>query len=210
MNILFFGPPGAGKGTQSALLVEKRGMTHISTGDLFRENIKNETPLGKEAKGYMDAGKYVPDEVTLAMVKDVFETKDMSKGFILDGFPRTTPQAEGLDEKNMSLGKVIFLEVPNEKLVRRLTGRRVCKECGAVFHVEAKPPKTEGVCDVCQGELYQRSDDKEDVVGTRLETYEKNTAPLKEYYKNKDLVEEVDGEGSTDEVYSRIESVLEP
>ncbi len=212
MNILFFGPPGAGKGTQSSLLVEKRGMKHISTGDLFRENIKNETPLGMEAKGYMDAGKYVPDSVTLNMVEDVFEKADVSKGFILDGFPRTTPQAEGLDEllekKSFELGRVIFLEVPKDILVGRLTGRRVCKSCGAVFHIESKPPQKDGVCDECEGELYQRSDDSVDVVGTRLDVYEENTAPLKSYYEKKGLVENVDGLGSAGEVYGRIEALL--
>ncbi|MCB0393591.1 MAG: adenylate kinase [Bdellovibrionales bacterium] len=212
MNILLFGPPGAGKGTQSALLVERKGMTHISTGDLFRENIKNGTPLGLEAKKYMDDGKYVPDSVTLNMVRDVFGKRDMSKGFILDGFPRTTPQADGLkellSELKMELDKAIFLNVPNTVLLGRLTGRRVCKSCGAVFHVESKPPKKSGVCDVCQGELVQRTDDSENVVGTRLETYEKNTAQLKDYYQAEGILVDVDGLGDTEDVFKRLEGVL--
>jgi adenylate kinase len=212
LNILLFGPPGAGKGTQSALLVEKKGMLHISTGDLFRENIKKQTPVGLEAKGYMDAGKYVPDDVVLKMVNLVFESNDMSKGFILDGFPRTTPQAEGLKEllvrTKLPLKKAVFLEVPKEILIGRLTGRRVCSSCGAVFHIESKVPKKAGVCDLCNGLLTQRSDDTPEVVGTRLETYEKSTAPLKEYYKREGQLVAVDGLGTADEVFARVNRVL--
>ncbi len=211
MNLLMFGPPGAGKGTQSALLVDNFDLAHISTGDLFRYNLKNETPLGAEAKKYIDAGNLVPDSVTIKMVEDVFGRLG-EKGFILDGFPRTVAQAEALDELSLStkksVDKVIFFEVPRELLLERLTGRRVCKACGAVFHAAAKPTKAEGVCDECGGEVIQRTDDKAEAIENRLKVYEESTAPVKSFYREKGNLVEVDGTGSAEDVFSRVRSVI--
>jgi adenylate kinase len=212
LNLILFGPPGAGKGTQSELLVNRLGMKQISTGDLFRAAIKNQTPLGKEAKGYLDAGKLVPDSVTIGLVEEELG-KLGGKGFILDGFPRNVAQAEALQglltKKGLKIDKVVFLEVPMDMLLGRLTGRRVCRSCGTVFHTQTKPPKKEGVCDNCGGEVYQRPDDKEDVIRTRLEAYETSTRPLKDYYKAKGPYVEVDGTGATEEVFGRVSKVLQ-
>lgn len=210
MNILLFGPPGAGKGTQSTLLKDRLDMAHISTGDLFRENIKNKTELGLKAKEIIDAGELVPDEITIGMVEDVFSRLD--KNFILDGFPRTVAQAEALDrlleKKNIELGRAIFIQVPHEYLLNRLTGRRVCTNCGATYHIEAMPSKVEGVCDACGGALHQRKDDNEEVIGTRLQAYENSTKPVLEYYKGTGKYVEVDGTGETESVYERVSKVL--
>lgn len=211
MNIVLFGPPGAGKGTQSALLVERRQMKHISTGDLLREAVKNQTSLGQKAKSFMDAGKLVPDEVMIGMVDEVL--KGLSgRSIILDGFPRTVPQATALEtllsQHGMRIGRAVFVEVPREKLLRRLTGRRVCNSCGAVYHVDSKPTKRDGVCDTCGGQVVQRKDDHEDVIGTRLEAYDKSTSPLKQFFADKGLFAEVNGIGGTEEVYGRIEAQL--
>lgn len=211
MNIVLFGPPGAGKGTQSALLVEKMKMKHISTGDILREAVKNQTPLGIQAKSVMDAGKLVPDEVIIGMVDEVLKGLK-NQNFILDGFPRTTPQAEALERLlkagGMQIGKALFLEVPREDLLRRLSGRRVCQSCGATYHVDTKPSKTEGVCDVCGGAVVQRKDDHESVIGTRLEAYDTSTMPLKKYFAQQGKLSEVDGVGSTEEVYKRLTSQM--
>lgn len=211
MNILLFGAPGAGKGTQSELLVSRLGFVQISTGDLFRSAIKNQTELGKKAKSFMDKGELVPDSVTIAMVEEVLNGL-ANKSFILDGFPRTKPQAEALgkslDARGMKLGKAIFLEVPKEELLQRLTGRRVCQSCGAVYHIQSKPTRAEGVCDNCGGKVVQRNDDKEDVIATRLKTYEENTFPLRNYYKEKGQYAEVDGNRGTEEVFKSLEQVL--
>ena len=211
MNILLFGPPGAGKGTQSSLLKERLDMAHISTGDLFRENIKNKTELGLKAKEIIDAGNLVPDEITIGMVEDVF-TK-LNKDFILDGFPRTVAQAEALDrlleKKNIELGRAIFIQVPHEYLLGRLTGRRVCTGCGATYHIDAMPSKEEGICDKCGADLMQRKDDSADVIETRLEAYENSTKPVLEYYRSTGKYVEVDGTGETEEVYSRVSKVLD-
>jgi adenylate kinase len=211
LNLILFGPPGAGKGTQSELLVNRMGMRQISTGDLFRAAIKNQTALGRQAKEYMDAGKLVPDSVTIAMVEEVM-AKLGGQSFILDGFPRTVPQAEALDsllkKLGLKIGKVLFLEVPRTELLQRLAGRRVCKQCGAVYHVDSKPSKKPGVCDVCGGEVVQRNDDKEDAIRTRLEVYDSSTSPVKEFYKRAGQSAEVDGTGDTESVFSRIKAKL--
>lgn len=211
MNLILFGPPGAGKGTQSELLIEREKMAHISTGDLFRAAIKTGTPLGKEAKGYLDAGKLVPDSVTIGLVEEVLQ-KLNGKSFILDGFPRNVAQAEALNgllaKLSLKIDKVIFLEVPLDRLLGRLTGRRTCKSCGTVYHVETKPPKAEGVCDVCGGPVIQRPDDRAEVITTRLEAYDQSTRPLKDYYKTDGPYVEVDGLGETEDVYARIIKAL--
>lgn len=211
MNIALFGAPGAGKGTQSASLVERNGMKHISTGDLFRYAIKNETPLGVEAKKYIDEGNLVPDTVTIGLVREELK-KVGDSGFILDGFPRTVPQAEALEEllkeNEMTLDQVLFLEVPKSQLMDRLTGRRVCKACGAVNHIDAKPTKVDGVCDNCGGESVQRVDDHEETIANRLDVYESSTAPLKSFYKEFGKLVELDGTGETDDVFDRIQEAL--
>lgn len=212
MNILLFGAPGSGKGTQSALLVERHAMGHISTGDLFRAAIKNKTALGLEAQGYMDKGQLVPDSVTIGMVRVALKELG-GKSFILDGFPRNVAQAESLElmlkELGLKLDRALFLEVPNAELVDRLSGRRVCKSCGAVYHVKFKPLKNGLNCDNCAGtEIYQREDDKASAVGTRLKVYEEYTSPLKDYYKSKGKLTEIDGIGQTEEVYLRVKKEL--
>lgn len=211
MNIVLFGAPGAGKGTQSALLVEKLGMVQISTGDLFRAAIKNQTELGKKAQGFMDKGQLVPDEVVIGMVDEVL-AKLGNKSFILDGFPRTVAQVDGLGKilssRGLDIGKAVFLEVPKEELLERLTGRRVCKSCGAVYHIKSKPTKVDGVCDLDGGQVVQRNDDKEDVIATRLKTYEENTYPLKALYKQQGKYVEVNGNQDTDVVFQGIASKI--
>lgn len=211
MNIVLFGAPGAGKGTQSALLVEQDGMYQISTGDLFRAAMKNKTELGKKAQEFVDKGQLVPDSITISLVEEVLE-KISNKNFILDGFPRTVAQAEALGkmltQRKLTIGKAVFLEVPREELLTRLTGRRVCKSCGAVYHVQSKPSKSAGVCDNCGGEVVQRNDDKEDVIATRLKAYEDNTFPLRAYFKDQGKYAEVNGNQETDRVYSQIKLLI--
>ncbi len=210
MNLILFGAPGAGKGTQSSLLIERKGMTQISTGDLFRAAIKGQTDLGKKAQEYMDKGQLVPDSIVIGMVEEVLQKG--VKNFILDGFPRTVAQAEALDnllnKMTLSIGKAIFLEVPMEILMDRLTGRRVCKNCGAVYHIVSKPTKTEGKCDNCGGEVIQRNDDKADVIETRLKNYQEFTSPLKEFYKKSGKYIVVDGNRDTAQVYKEIEKII--
>ncbi len=210
MNLILFGAPGAGKGTQSALLVEKLGMTQISTGDLFRAAIKNKTELGQKAQVYMDKGQLVPDSVVIGMVEEVL--KSGVKSFILDGFPRTVPQAEALDELlsrlKLLVSKAIFLEVPKQELLGRLTGRRVCKNCGTVFHTLNKPSKKEGICDVCGGQLVQRSDDMTEVIEARLKNYDEYTSPLKDYYTKSHKYVEVDGNRDTALVFTDIKKLI--
>lgn len=211
MNLILFGPPGAGKGTQSAILVERLKMRQISTGDLFREAMSKQTALGKRAKEFVDAGKLVPDEIVIGMVEEVLE-KLNGQSFILDGFPRTVPQAEALSallaKRNLSIGKVVFLEVPRDQLLKRLSGRRVCTKCGSVYHVETKPTKSPDVCDVCGSEVVQRKDDKEDVIATRLEAYDSSTAPVKDFYKKAGRSIEIDGTGDAEAVFSRVKNVV--
>lgn len=211
MNIVLFGAPGAGKGTQSALLVDRLKMFQVSTGDLFRAAIKNKTDLGQKAQSYIDKGELVPDEITIGLVDEVL-AKNSGKSFILDGFPRNVAQAEALEKilksRQLSVGKAVFLEVPRDILMKRLTGRRVCKNCGAVYHVESKNPKVEGVCDSCGGAVIQRNDDKEDVIGTRLRAYEESTFPLKDYFKKQGKYEEVNGNAETEQVFEKVKGLI--
>ncbi len=212
MNIVFLGPPGAGKGTQAKMIAEKYGIPQISTGDMFREHLSKGTELGKKAKEYMDKGALVPDEIVLDMVEERLKQPDCEKGFILDGFPRTVPQAEALDKLLEKLGKkidyAILIDVPDEELVKRLTGRRTCKKCGMMYHVMFKPPKEEGKCDVCGGELYQRADDNEETVRNRLKVYHEQTEPIIAYYEKKGVLHRIDGMGSIEEIFNRIVQLL--
>ncbi|AJY75291.1 adenylate kinase [Paenibacillus beijingensis] len=212
MNILFMGPPGAGKGTQAERIVEQFGVPHISTGDAFRLAMKQGTPLGQKAKEFVDQGLLVPDEITNGIVRERLMLEDCGKGFLLDGFPRTIQQAEALDGMLAEMGRqidhVINLKVDRGLLLARLTGRRICKSCGSTYHLEFNPPKQEGVCDKCGGELYQRSDDTEEKVGNRLDEYISKTAPLLGYYEDKGLLREVNGEKEIDEVTADIVSCL--
>lgn len=208
MRIVLVGPPGAGKGTQAVRLAEKLAVPHISTGDLFRANISRQTELGKLAKSYMDAGNLVPDEVTIAMAKDRMEQPDAENGFLLDGFPRNVSQAEALDQllesEGITLDAVLDLEVPEDEVVKRIAGRRICRnDSSHVFHVTYSPPKQEGVCDVCGGELYQRDDDTEETVRKRLEVYHTQTEPIIDYYKAQGLVVTISSLGPVDEITQR-------
>jgi adenylate kinase len=206
------GPPGAGKGTQAAAIVNEYGIPHISTGDAFRLAIKQGTPIGIKAKEYMDQGLLVPDDVTIGIVEERLQQSDCEKGFLLDGFPRTLSQAEALDgilsRLNTQLDHVINLKVDRNKLLARLTGRRICKNCGATYHVIFNPPVQEGICDKCAGELYQRSDDNEESVGTRLDEYINKTTPLLEFYENKGKLRQIDGEKEIGAVSDEIVSLL--
>ncbi|GAA1238955.1 adenylate kinase [Kitasatospora nipponensis] len=214
MRIVLVGPPGAGKGTQAHVLAKTLSIPHISTGDLFRANISQGTPLGLEAKGYMDAGRLVPDEVTIGMAKDRLAQPDAAHGFLLDGFPRNLVQAKALDEilveAGIVLDGVLDLEVPEDEVVKRIAGRRLCRNDGAhVFHVVYNPSTTEGVCDECGGELYQRSDDTEEAVRTRLEVYHTETEPIIDYYVQQKLVTTISALGKVDEVTQRAVEALE-
>lgn len=206
MNIILFGAPGSGKGSQSELLVSRLNMKQISTGDLFRTAIKNKTSLGIKAQSFIEKGLLVPDEITLGMVEEVIGPN--VNNFILDGFPRTVNQADSLEgmlkERALKVEKAIFLNVENRELLKRLSGRRVCRACGAVYHIDSKPTGNAGVCDKCGGEVYQRPDDKEDSIQVRLNAYNQSTLPLKDYYSKKGIFVEVNGLGSLEEVYQRI------
>ena len=214
MRIVLVGPPGAGKGTQATRLAGKLTIPHISTGDLFRANISQQTELGKLAKSYMDAGNLVPDEVTIAMAKDRMEQQDAVNGFLLDGFPRNVSQAEALDEllktEAIKLDAVLDLEVSEEEVVKRIAGRRICRnDSSHVFHVTYSPAKKEGVCDVCGGELYQRDDDSEETVRKRLEVYHTQTEPIIDYYKAQGLVATISALGKVEEVTTRAMEALQ-
>ena len=206
MRLILLGPPGAGKGTQAAGIVEKYKIPHISTGDIFRQNIKEGTELGKKAKEYMDQGLLVPDELTVGLVTDRISQPDCGNGFMLDGFPRNVSQAVQLDaflkNNGIALDKVINIEVDKEKLVARAVGRRICKSCGATYHIEFNPSKEEGVCDICKGDLYQRADDNEETVSKRIQVYLDETKPLADYYSKVGIIADIDGQQSIDQRYS--------
>jgi adenylate kinase len=212
VNIVLMGLPGAGKGTQAEKIVEKYGIPHISTGDMFRAAIKDGTELGLKAKSFMDNGDLVPDEVTIGIVRERLSKEDCGKGFLLDGFPRTVAQAEALENILADLGKkmnyVINIEVDKDILMERLTGRRICKECGATYHLVFNPPKEEGVCDRCGGELYQRADDNEETVQNRLDVNIKQTQPLLAYYDDKGYLKNIDGQQDIDKVFDDIDVLL--
>ena len=204
MYLILLGPPGAGKGTQAERLEEELHLPHVASGDLFRENLKNETELGLLAKKYMDKGDLVPDDVTIAMVRQRLQRPDCDQGVILDGFPRTQAQAQSLDKLLADMGRkldgVLYIAVPDEELVSRLSGRWICRQCQTPYHTIFSPPTTEGVCDACGGELYQRDDDKPETVRARLEVYHQQTAPLIDYYRQAGLLVETDGTGDIDAV----------
>ena len=197
MKIILLGPPGAGKGTQAKSISNRYSIPHISTGDIFRKNISENTPLGIEAKSYMDNGQLVPDEVTINMVKDRLQQDDCKNGYLLDGFPRTVHQAEALDnfltEREESIDTALLIEVPKEFILERMTGRRVCPSCGASYHIKFNPPANDGKCDLCGSDVIQRKDDTEETVKERLDVYENQTQPLIDFYKNKKQLSVVDG-----------------
>ena len=212
MKIIMLGAPGAGKGTQAKQIADKYSIPHISTGDIFRANIKNGTELGKKAKQYMDQGALVPDELTCDLVMDRIQQDDCKNGFVLDGFPRTIPQAEALDA---ALGKInekmdyaIDVDVPDENIVNRMSGRRACLNCGATYHLISIPPKVEGICDRCGSEIVLREDDKPETVQKRLKVYHEQTQPLIDYYKNQGILKSLDGTQPMDEVFKAIVTIL--
>ena len=212
MKIIMLGAPGAGKGTQAKQIADKYSIPHISTGDNFRANIKNGTELGKKAKQYMDQGALVPDELTCDLVMDRIQQDDCKNGFVLDGFPRTIPQAEALDaalEKiNEKMDYAIDVDVPDENIVNRMSGRRACLNCGATYHLISIPPKVEGICDRCGSEIVLREDDKPETVQKRLKVYHEQTQPLIDYYKNQGILKSVDGTQPMDEVFKAIVTIL--
>ena len=208
MNLILLGPPGAGKGTQAQKIVERYHIPQVSTGDILRTAVKEGTPLGKRAKSFMDQGQLVPDEVVIGIIEGRLKATDCNPGFILDGFPRTIIQAEALqailEKMEKSIDHVVNIEVGSEELVRRLTGRRTCQNCGAMFHLLFQPPKQEGICDRCGGALYQREDDQEKTIRMRLREYERQTAPLIQYYHLKNCLRSVQGVGGQNEIFERI------
>lgn len=208
MRLILLGPPGAGKGTQAANIIDKYHVPHISTGDIFRKNIKEGTALGKEAKAFMDRGELVPDSLVIEIVADRLREEDCIAGFLLDGFPRTVAQAEALDKvletMNCSLDHVVNIQVDPNLLVERAVGRRICRDCGATYHISFNPSKVEAVCDKCSGELYQRSDDNEETVSNRVRVYVEETSPLVDYYTAKGIILNLDGEKAIDAVFDDI------
>ena len=212
MKIIMLGAPGAGKGTQAKKIAEKYGVPHISTGDIFRANIKNGTELGQKAKTYMDQGLLVPDELTVALVIDRIQNEDCKNGFVLDGFPRTIPQAEALDEALKGLGEAmdyaIDVDVPDENIINRMSGRRACLDCGATYHIVTIPTKVEGICDACGSTVVLREDDKPETVQKRLEVYHAQTQPLIDYYKKQNILKTVDGTQPMEAVFDAIVGIL--
>ena len=212
MNIILLGPPGAGKGTQAKKIAENYKLPHISTGDILRENISNNTPLGIKARSYMSRGELVPDELLITIIKERLSRQDCSNGFLLDGYPRTIPQADALQmiltESNRNIDVVLNIDVDDEELIKRLSGRRMCK-CGASYHVIFNLPEKDGICNLCKGKLYQREDDKEEAIKNRLIVYKKQTQPLIEYYKDKGLIRTIDGGQEILMIFEDIKKVLE-
>ncbi|MCJ7442925.1 MAG: adenylate kinase [Methanotrichaceae archaeon] len=212
MNIVLLGPPGSGKGTQAKMIADKYKVKHISTGDILRENVRNSTTLGTEAKKYMDAGKLVPDALLIDIIKDRLAKPDVRSGWMLDGYPRTLPQAEAMGNIMPGLGQkldvVLNIDVPDEELVQRLSGRRMCK-CGTSYHIQFNPPKETGKCDVCGEELYHRDDDKAEAIMQRLETYHNQTQPLIEYYSKKGVIANIKGSGDIKQIFAEITKVLD-
>ena len=212
MRLVLLGAPGAGKGTQAKKLIEKHGIPQISTGDILRKAVADGTPLGKEAKSYMDKGELVPDKVVIGLIEDRLKQPDCKKGFILDGFPRNTAQAETLDamlkKLNMPLDSALSVDVPKDDLMKRLTGRRTCKGCQQMYNIYFSPPKKNGVCDRCGGELFHRDDDKEETIKRRLDVYDAQTAPLISYYKKSGILKSVIGVGGIDEIFKKVCSAL--
>ena len=213
MKIIMLGAPGAGKGTQAKKIAEKYGIPHISTGDIFRANIKNQTELGRKAKAYMDQGALVPDELTLELIMDRFTNDDCKNGYVLDGFPRTIPQAEALTkalaDKKDAVDYAINVDVPDEAIVSRMSGRRACLACGGTYHIKFNPTKVEGICDACGGELVLRNDDKPETVQKRLDVYHEQTQPLIDYYQTQNILKEVDGTLPLEDVFQAIIAILE-
>ena len=211
-RVVLLGPPGAGKGTQAKLLEQEFGAVQISTGDILRKAVADQTPLGKQAEDFIKRGALVPDDVIINLIAERLHQKDCAKGFVLDGFPRTIPQAQSLDvilkRLALSLNCVLSVQVPREVIIERLAGRRTCKKCGALSHVVFEPPKKAGVCDRCGGELFQRDDDRESTVANRLTVYEAQTAPLVDYYRRQGALREIDGVGSIPEIRSRVRTAL--
>ncbi|MEH7235934.1 adenylate kinase [Bacillus sp. JJ1562] len=212
MNLVLMGLPGAGKGTQAERIVEKYNIPHISTGDMFRAAIKDGTELGLQAKSFMDKGELVPDEVTIGIVRERLSKDDCNQGFLLDGFPRTVPQAEALEailtELEKKIDYVINIEVDSKDLLERLTGRRICKECGSTYHLVFNPPSQEGTCDKCGGELYQRADDNAETVGTRLQVNIEQSKPLLDFYQEKGYLRNIDGQQEINKVFGDVEELL--
>lgn len=212
MKIIMLGAPGAGKGTQAKKIADRYSIPHISTGDIFRANIKNGTELGRKAKGYMDKGLLVPDELTLELIMDRFKAEDCKNGYVLDGFPRNIPQAEALDKALTEAGgKIDFainVDVPDEAIVERMSGRRACVACGSTYHIQYAPTKTEGICDRCGKELILRDDDKPETVQKRLDVYHSQTQPLIEFYSDKNVLVNVDGTAEMEEVFKEIVNIL--
>jgi len=210
MRLVLLGAPGVGKGTQAQLLTSRHGVPQVSTGDILRGAIRNATPSGMEAKKFMDAGKLVPDEVVIEIVKDRLSANDCEKGFILDGFPRTLPQATALEGNGVEIERVVHISLPEDEIVKRLSGRRSCEECGAMYHVEFNPPTKEEICDKCGSHsLVQRADDNPNTIRERMSVYRAKTEPLVAFYRDRGLLSEVDGFGDQDEILARVERALE-
>lgn len=212
MKIIMLGAPGAGKGSQASRIANEYHLPHISTGDIFRANLKEETELGKQAKSFMDKGELVPDDITIAMLLDRIHKEDCKNGYILDGFPRTIPQAEALKEALAKQGEKIDLaldvEAPDDFIIKRMAGRRTCPNCSAIYHTETLKPKKEGICDLCGAELVQRKDDNEETVKNRLKIYHEMTEPLISYYKKENILEEVDGMEKLDAVFEKVKEII--
>ena len=209
MNLILLGAPGAGKGTQAAVISERLNIPQISTGNIIREALRSGTEMGLKAKSFMDAGQLVPDEVVIGIIKDRLANDDCENGFILDGFPRTIPQAEALDEMGVVINKVIDIEVPDEIIINRLSGRRVCEKCGRPYHTESLKPKVDGICDDCTGALIQRKDDQIDTIKNRLNIYHSETEPLKDYYEAQGKLAVVDGQDTVDETIALTMAAVE-